>query len=53
MKLYKRTSTGATQVWWQEIENDKYRTHSGQDGGAIVVSEWTTAKPKNEGKGFV
>lgn len=49
-KLYKRTSTGATQVWWQEIDGDKYRTHSGQDGGTIVTSEWTTAKPKNEGK---
>ncbi len=49
-KLYKRTSTGAIQVWWQERDNDRYRTHSGQDGGAIVTSEWTVAQPKNVGK---
>lgn len=48
--LYKRTSTGATQTWWQEVDDDKYRTHSGQLGGAITTSEWTTAKPKNVGK---
>lgn len=49
-KLYKRTSTGATQVWWQEIDGNKFRTHSGQDGGKIVVSEWTTCTAKNVGK---
>lgn len=49
-KLYKRTSTGATQVWWQELAGPRYRTHSGQLDGKIVVSEWTTAKPKNVGR---
>jgi len=51
-KLYKRTSTGAIQVWWLELEttNGRYRTHSGQKDGAIVVSEWTNAKAKNVGR---
>lgn len=48
-KLYKRTATGAVQVWWQETNADRYRTHSGQDGGQIVVSEWTVAQAKNIG----
>lgn len=49
-KLYKRTATGAVQVWWQEQVNGQYRTHSGQDGGQIVTSEWTKAEPKNVGR---
>lgn len=48
--LYKRTTTGATQTWWIEQEADRYRMHSGQLGGAITVSAWTTAKPKNVGR---
>lgn len=51
--LYKRTTTGAIQVWWQEIEDGstgRYRTHSGKQGGKIVTSEWTQARPKNEGR---
>ena len=57
-KLYKRTVTGAIQVWWLELDEGdidtlggRYRTHSGQDGGKIVTSEWTRAKPKNVGRG--
>lgn len=49
-KLYKRTATGAIQVWWQERVGGQYRTHSGQKDGQIVTSEWTTAKPKNVGR---
>lgn len=49
-KLYKRTSTGATQTWWLELEGDRYRTHSGQLEGAITTSAWTQAKPKNVGR---
>ena len=48
--LYKRTATGAIQTWWMEQEGAKYRTHSGQDGGAITVTAWTAAKPKNVGR---
>jgi len=49
-KLYKRTATGAVQIWWQEINGDSWRTHSGQEYGAIVVSGWHKCEPKNEGK---
>lgn len=49
-KLYKRTATGAVQVWWQERVGERYRTHSGQVDGQIVTSEWTVAKPKNVGR---
>lgn len=49
-KLYKVTATNAVQVWWQELEGDRYRTHSGQVDGKIVTSEWTIAEPKNVGR---
>jgi DNA ligase 1 len=49
-KLYKRTATGAIQVWWQERSEGRYRTHSGQKDGQIVSSEWTVAKAKNVGR---
>jgi DNA ligase 1 len=48
--LYKRTTAGAIQTWWMEIEDDKYRTHSGQDGGQIVTSAWTVCEGKNAGR---
>lgn len=48
--LYKRTSTGAVQIWCQEIEGDKYRTISGQIDGAKVESAWTVAQPTNVGR---
>lgn len=50
-KLYKKTSTGATQVWFQEISGNKYRTHSGKLDGKMVVSEWTVCEGKNQGRG--
>lgn len=49
-KLYARTSTGATQIWWMEQEGSKYRSTSGQIDGAKVVAEWTEAEPTNVGK---
>lgn len=48
--LYKRTSTGKIQIWFVEIDEALYRTTSGQKDGKWVVSAWTRAKPKNEGK---
>lgn len=48
--IYKRTSTGKVQEWTIEIDNDKYRTISGQRGGKSVTSEWTVCKGKNLGK---
>lgn len=50
MILYKRTTTGKIQTWQQEIQGNKYRTHTGQLGGKITTSEWTTCCGKNLGK---
>jgi DNA ligase-1 len=49
-KLYKRTATGATQVWWMETGGARYRTHSGQLNGKITTTEWTVTKGKNIGR---
>lgn len=50
--LFKRTSTGAIQIWRQEFNEtgDGYRTISGQQGGAQVTSQYTIATPKNVGR---
>ena len=48
--LYKRTSTGAIQIWFAEVDGDRYRTTSGQQDGKKTTTEWTVAKPKNEGR---
>ena len=48
--IYKKTKTGATQEWTIEVVGNKYRTHSGQVGGAITTNEWTIVYGKNEGK---
>ena len=50
--LFKRTSTGATQIWYQEISKDgiSYRTVSGQIDGKKVESAWKTVEQKNVGK---
>lgn len=49
-KLYKLNSSGKIQEWSVEIENNAYRTHSGQIGGKITISEWRYAVGKNQGK---
>lgn len=50
--LYSRTSKGAVQIWTIEVddENPQYRTHHGQQGGKIQVSEWFTCEAVNVGK---
>ena len=48
--LYKRTTTGATQSWEIEIEEDKFRTISGQLEGKKITNNWTTCEGKNVGK---
>lgn len=50
MTIYKRTSTGATQQWHQEISGSQYRTVCGQVGGKLVVSEWTQCEGTNIGR---
>jgi DNA ligase-1 len=51
-RLYKRTATGAVQVWDIEVDakNGRYRTISGQLHGKATTSEWTVAMPKNLGR---
>lgn len=49
-KIFKKTSTGATQEWEIEVVGNKYRTISGQTDGKKVVSEWTVVYGKNEGR---
>lgn len=50
--LYKRTTTGAVQIWRQEFNpaGDAYRTVSGQIDGKQVTSEWTACSGKNAGR---
>lgn len=48
--LYKRTSTGAIQIWYMEVEGNKYRSTSGQIDGKKTTTEWTVTEGKNEGK---
>jgi DNA ligase-1 len=48
--IYKKTKTGATQEWTIEVSDNKYRTHSGQVGGAITTNEWTICYGKNVGR---
>jgi DNA ligase-1 len=48
--LYSRTATGAIQTWCIEVEQDKYRTVFGQQGGAIQTTNWTGCYPTNEGR---
>lgn len=48
--LYKRTSTGAIQVWWMDSDGDRHRSNSGQLNGAITTSEWTVCTAKNVGR---
>jgi DNA ligase 1 len=48
--LFKRTSTGATQVWTLEVEGNQYRVTSGQIDGKQVTSSWTVCEGKNIGR---
>jgi DNA ligase-1 len=49
-KLYKIDTKGKTRVWWIEYEAARYRTHSGINGGKIVVSGWQYPTMKNVGR---
>lgn len=48
--IYKRTSTGAVQTWTIEVQDNKYRTISGQIDGKKTTSSWTDCFGKNTGK---
>jgi len=48
--LYARSSTGAILEWDIEIEDNKFRTITGQQGGNKITSKWTVCKGKNNGQ---
>ena len=48
--LYARSSTGAVLEWDIEVEGNKYRMITGQQGGAKTTSKWTVSEPKNIGQ---
>lgn len=48
--LYKQDITGRIRVWWLESNDESYRTHSGLEGGKIVVSGWQYPTEKNVGR---
>jgi len=48
--LYSRTSTGATQTWSIEIDQNRYRVTSGFIDGKRVVNAWTECEGKNLGR---
>lgn len=49
--LYARSSTGAILEWDIEIDGDKYRTITGQQGSLNkITSKWSEAKGKNAGQ---
>jgi len=49
-KLFKKSKSEATQEWSIEIEGNRYRTHAGQVGGVITISNFTVCEPKNVGR---
>lgn len=49
-KLYKIDTKGNIRTWWMEYDEEKYRTHSGIQGGAIVESGWQYTREKNVGR---
>ena len=48
--IYKRTNTGAVQIWFAEIDGGQYRTTSGQKDGKKTSSGWVVCEPKNVGR---
>jgi len=48
--IYKKTKTGKVQEWTIEVEDNRYRTISGQTDGKKQTSEWTICEGKNVGK---
>ena len=49
--LYARAKDGTTVLEWDiEIEDNKYRTVTGQQGGGKVTCAWTVCQSKNVGK---
>ena len=48
--LYHLDNNDNLRIWFMEQDGGAYRTHSGIQGGKIVVSEWKNVVGKNVGK---
>lgn len=48
--LYARSSTGAILEWDIEVEGNKFRMITGQQGGNKITSKWTIVEGKNIGQ---
>ena len=48
--LYKQSKTGKTQSWEIQVEDNKYRSISGEVGGKLTVGAWTICDGKNIGR---
>lgn len=48
--IYKKSKTEKVQEWTIEVEDNRYRTIAGQQGGKKQTSEWTICHAKNTGK---
>jgi DNA ligase-1 len=48
--IYKKTKIGKVQEWTIEVEENRYRTISGQIDGIKTTSEWTVVEGKNTGR---
>lgn len=48
--LYSKDNHNNIRVWWMEIEDNRYYTVSGIEGGNLVTSDWTEVYGKNSGK---
>jgi DNA ligase 1 len=47
-EIYKRDSLGRVRVWKYEVQDDKWRVHTGILGGKTAASEWTTCQPRSQ-----
>ena len=48
--LYAKSSTGKVLEWRIEYSGSSYRTHTGQQGGAVITSEWSQCEAKSVGR---
>ena len=48
--LYRRDNHGHIRSWEIEVEENKYRTIAGVQGGKLETTKWTTCKGKNKGR---
>ena len=48
--LYKKTTVGKIQTWQIVVDENKFRTISGQQDGKKIQNNWTVCAGKNEGK---